>query len=169
MRSKAGVPTSGGTAPTSVCATAISTWFGCGYSPVAPGTVGALAGLGIAILIEHFAGWNPLWFAPLALVTSAPAIWAAGETARRTGIDDPQFVVVDEVVGQWLALAGARTLSWKSWLAAFLLFRLFDIWKPFPVRQLESLHGGAGIVADDLMAGLYAALVLFVAGWFNLY
>jgi phosphatidylglycerophosphatase A len=102
-------------------------------------------------------------------VVSAPAIWAAGETARQSGIEDPRFVVVDEVVGQWLALAGARVFNWKSWLAAFVLFRLFDIWKPFPVRQLESLPGGLGIVADDLMAGLYAALVLFIAGCFNLY
>ncbi len=77
-------------------------------------------------------------------------------------------MVVDEVVGQWLTLAGARTLNWKSYLAAFLLFRLFDIWKPPPVRQLEALPGGVGIVADDLMAGLYAALVLFAAGCFNL-
>jgi phosphatidylglycerophosphatase A len=78
-------------------------------------------------------------------------------------------VVIDEVVGQWLTLAGARPLNWKSFLAAFVLFRLFDIWKPAPVRQLESLQGGAGIVADDLMAGVYAALVLFLAGCFNLY
>jgi phosphatidylglycerophosphatase A len=153
----------------SACATAISTWFGCGYSPVAPGTVGALAGLGIAFLIERYSGWNPFWFAALAVVVTPAAIWAAGVTARQTNIEDPQFVVVDEVVGQWVALAGARTLNWKSWLAAFVLFRLFDIWKPFPVRQLESLHGGTGIVADDLMAGVYAALVLFLAGWFNLY
>jgi phosphatidylglycerophosphatase A len=154
-------------------ANAISTWFGCGYSPVAPGTVGTLAGLAIAVLIEYFAGWNPLWFAALATIVTLPAIWSAGETARQTGIEDPQFVVVDEVVGQWLALAGARALNlkanWIAWLAAFLLFRLFDIWKPFPVRQLESLPGGVGIVADDLMAGLYAALVLFIAGCFNLY
>jgi phosphatidylglycerophosphatase A len=154
-------------------ANAISTWFGCGYSPVAPGTAGALAGLAIAIPIEYFAGWNPLWFGALAIVVTPPAMWAAGETARQAGIIDPRFVVVDEVVGQWMALAGARALHWKAnsmaWLAAFLLFRLFDIWKPFPVRQLESLHGGVGIVADDLMAGLYAALVLFLAGWFNLY
>jgi phosphatidylglycerophosphatase A len=162
MRSRAG----GGAAAIS---TVISTWFGCGYSPVAPGTVGSVAGIGIALAIEHFAGWNPLWFAALAMVVTLPAIWAAGETARQAGMKDPQFVVVDEVVGQWLALAGARALNWKSWLAAFLLFRLFDIWKPFPVRQLESLPGGVGIVADDLMAGLYAALVLFLAGWFNLY
>ena len=150
-------------------ANAISTWFGCGYSPKAPGTVGSAAAIGIAILIEHYAGWGPLPFAALALAVSVPAVWAAGETARQAGMKDPQFVVVDEVVGQWLALAGARSLGWKSWLAAFLLFRLFDIWKPVPVRQLESLPGGVGIVADDLMAGLYAALVLFLAGCFNLY
>ena len=150
-------------------ATIIAAWFGCGYSPTAPGTVGSAAAIGIAILIEHYAGWKPLRFAALAVIVSVPAIWAAGATARQAKIKDPQFVVVDEVVGQWLALAGARALNWKAWLAAFLLFRLFDIWKPFPVRQAESLPGGLGIVADDLMAGLYAALVLFLAGWFNLY
>jgi phosphatidylglycerophosphatase A len=82
-------------------------------------------------------------------------------------LKDPQIVVVDEVLGQWIALAGARTLGWQSYLAAFALFRLFDIWKPPPVRQLERLHGGLGIVADDVMAGVYAALVLFLAGCFN--
>lgn len=150
-------------------ADAVSTWFGCGRAPAAPGTVGSAAAIAIAILIEHYAAWPPPCFAALALAVTIPAIWAAGQTARRAKLKDPQFVVVDEVVGQWLALAGARALNWKSWLAAFLLFRLFDIWKPFPVRQLESLPEGLGIVADDLMAGLYAALVLFLAGWFNLY
>ena len=150
-------------------ANAISTWFGCGYSPQAPGTVGSAAAIGIAVLVEHYAGWPPLAFGLLAIIVSAPGIWAAGETARQAKLKDPHFVVVDEVVGQWLALAGARALNWKSWLAAFVLFRLFDIWKPAPVRQLEALPGGLGIVADDLMAGVYAALVLFLAGWFNLY
>jgi len=150
-------------------ADAIATWFGCGYSPSAPGTVGSAAAIAIAIVIEAFARWRPPWFAALAVVVTVPALWAAGETARQRKAKDPQCVVVDEVVGQWLALSGARALNWKSWLAAFLLFRLFDIWKPAPVRQLESLPGGVGIVADDLMAGVYAALVLFLAGWFNLY
>ncbi len=72
-------------------------------------------------------------------------------------------------MGQLITLAGATRLNWKSWLAAFLLFRLFDIWKPPPVRQLERLPEGTGIVADDAMAGVYAALVLYAAGWFNLY
>jgi phosphatidylglycerophosphatase A len=80
------------------------------------------------------------------------------------GVKDPQGVVVDEVIGQWITLAGAGTLDWKSYLAAFALFRLFDIWKPPPVRQLEALPGGWGINADDAMAGVYAALVLWVAG-----
>jgi phosphatidylglycerophosphatase A len=105
----------------------------------------------------------------LAIVSSAPAIWAAGETARQAGMKDPQFVVVDEVVGQWLALAGARALELEGLAGRLSAVPLFDIWKPFPVRQLESLPGGVGIVADDLMAGVYAALVLFLAGWFNLY
>ena len=78
-------------------------------------------------------------------------------------------MVMDEVVGQWITLAGAMRLNWISWIAAFLLFRAFDIWKPPPVRQLERVKGGAGIVLDDAMAGIYGALVLYAAGWFNLY
>ena len=78
-------------------------------------------------------------------------------------------MVVDEVLGQWITLAGARVYNWESYLLALALFRLFDISKPPPVRQLESLPGGLGINADDAMAGIYAALVLFAAGCFNLY
>jgi len=150
-------------------ATLLATWFGIGFTPVAPGTAGSLAALAIAWLLAAYAGWRPLWFAALALVTVAPAMWAAGVTAHERTEKDPQVVVIDEVVGQWIALAGARHLNVKSWIGAFVLFRLFDIWKPAPVRQLEKLPGGVGIVADDLMAGLYAALVLSVAGCFNLY
>jgi phosphatidylglycerophosphatase A len=78
-------------------------------------------------------------------------------------------VVVDEVSGQWLTLAGAVALNWKSWILALILFRIFDIWKPWPVRRLERLPAGRGIMADDIMAGVYGALVLFAAGCFNLY
>jgi len=153
----------------SKAANLISTWFGCGYAPAAPGTVGSLAALAIAWLLVRYAGWQPLWFGLLVLAATAPAIWAAGVTALQQQQKDPQLVVVDEVLGQWLALAGARALNFKSWVGALILFRLFDIWKPAPVRQLEKLPGGTGIVADDLMAGIYAALVLFIAGCFNLY
>jgi phosphatidylglycerophosphatase A len=79
------------------------------------------------------------------------------------------MVVVDEVIGQWLTLTGMASVNWKAYLGAFVLFRLFDVWKPVPIRQLEALPGGVGIVADDVMAGVYAALVLFLAGCFNLY
>lgn len=147
----------------------IATWFYCGYAPKAPGTAGSLAAVVLAWLLAHYAGMGPMGIAVLGVILLAPAIWAADVTARETGLPDPQIVVVDEVVGQWITFAGAMALNWKSWIAAFLLFRAFDIWKPPPVRQLERVHGGAGIVLDDAMAGVYAALVLFAAGWFNLY
>jgi len=150
-------------------ATPIATWFGCGFAPVAPGTAGSLAAIAIAWLLERVYHVTAIEFGVLGLLLIAPAIWAADVFAREIGEKDPGQVVVDEVVGQWITLAGAMNLNWKSWLAAFLLFRLFDIWKPPPVRQLEHLPGGAGIVADDAMAGVYAALVLYAAGWFNLY
>jgi phosphatidylglycerophosphatase A len=141
----------------------IATWFGCGYSPIAPGTAGSLAALAIAWPLVRFAGWQPLWFLAPVLVLTGPGIWAAGVTARESQQKDPGFVVVDEVLGQWLALAGAHHLNLQSWIAAFVLFRSFDIWKPPPVRQLEALPGGTGIVADDLMAGIYSALILAAA------
>lgn len=147
----------------------LATWFYCGYAPKGPGTAGSLAAIAIAWPLHEYAGVGPLGFALLALALLGPAIWAADVTARETGLKDPQIVVIDEVVGQWIALAGASQLNWKSWCAAFLLFRAFDIWKPPPVRQLERLPGGTGIVLDDVMAGVYAALVLAAAGWFNLY
>jgi phosphatidylglycerophosphatase A len=147
----------------------ISTWFGTGYSPKAPGTAGSVAALAIGILLREYAHFNQWQFAILAAVTLIPAVWAAGVAALAAGIEDPQFVVIDEVIGTWTALVGARVYNWKSYLAALALFRLFDIWKPIPVRQLEALPGGWGINLDDVMAGIYAALVLFLAGRFNLY
>ncbi len=147
----------------------LATWFGSGYSPWAPGTAGSLAAVAIAVALHAWAGFGRAGFALLAVVFFVPAVWAAGVTAQVVKREDPSIVVIDEVIGQWLALAGARVFNWKSVLAAFLLFRLFDIWKPFPVRQLEALPGGVGINADDVMAGAYAGLVLILAGWFNLY
>ena len=147
----------------------IATWFGSGYAPKAPGTAGSLAALAIALALHVYAGVPAIAFVVFAVLLAIPGIWASGVVARDSGKEDPQIVVVDEVVGQWMTLAGATSLNWKSWLLAFALFRLFDIWKPPPVRQLEALPGGLGIIADDAMAGVYGALVLFAAGWFNLY
>ncbi len=143
----------------------LATWFGCGYAPKGPGTAGSLGALLVAWPFRHQPPW---FFAALAVAILAPAIWSAGSTALQTGKKDPQIVVIDEVVGQWIALAGAGVYSPWAWIAAFILFRLFDIWKPWPVRQLERLPGGTGIVMDDVMAGVYAALVLYLAGWNNL-
>jgi phosphatidylglycerophosphatase A len=144
----------------------VATWFGCGYAPIAPGTAGSLGALLPAWLLSHYAGW-PVYIWPIAaLGITVPAMWVAGVAATHAGRKDPGLVVVDEVAGQWLTLAGAQTFSWRVALAAFVLFRVFDIWKPPPVRQLERLPGGTGIVADDLMAGVYAALVLWAASVF---
>lgn len=146
----------------------VATWCYCGYSPKAPGTAGSLAALAVAWLLARYAGMGPFGLGLLGVISIGPAIWAAGVTARESGLKDPQIVVVDEVVGQWITLAGASRLDVAHWIAALALFRAFDIWKPPPVRQLERLPGGAGIVLDDVMAGVYAALVLCAAGWFNL-
>ena len=98
-----------------------------------------------------------------------PAIWASTVEANTSGRKDPGHVVVDEVVGQWITLAGAAQLDWKSCLVGFALFRLFDIWKPPPARQFEQLPRGVGIMADDVMAGVYGAVVLAVFARLNLY
>jgi phosphatidylglycerophosphatase A len=147
----------------------IATWFGCGYSPFAPGTAGSAAALAIGFALHEYAGFTWWHFLLLAALAFYPAVWASTITARAVKRKDPSIVVVDEVIGQWIALAGAHPFNWKSALAAFFLFRLFDIWKPPPVRQLEALPEGIGINADDVMAGVYAGLVLFLAGWFNRY
>lgn len=130
------------------------------------GSLGAALPAWFLVELTQVPGWV---FPLLALAALAPAVRAAGHVAEVSHTPDPQIVVIDEALGLWVTLGGALHWNWKSWLAAFLLFRLFDVWKPFPVARFEKLAGGAGIVADDLMAGFYGALVLSLAGWFNLY
>jgi len=147
----------------------IATWFGCGYAPSAPGTAGSLAALVIAIGLHAFAGSGRVTLLVLSVLLLAPGIWSAGVVARAIGQTDPHIVVVDEVIGQWITFAGAAVLNWRVYLAAFVLFRLLDIWKPAPARQLESLPAGWGIIADDVMAGLYGALAIFVLDRLHLF
>jgi phosphatidylglycerophosphatase A len=151
----------------------IATWFGSGYAPVAPGTAGSLAAVIVAIALHYFLGYTGGYErVTLLLLTAlllAPGIWAASVVEKETNTSDPQIVVVDEVIGQWITLAGAATFNWKTYLAAFVLFRLLDMWKPAPARQLETLPGGWGIVADDVMAGLYGALAIFVLDRLHLF
>lgn len=138
----------------------LATGLGVGNAPVAPGTVGSVPG---AILSWGLAVAGGAWasLAGFAMVTVV-GFWACGHAARRFGAKDPRPIVVDEIAGQMLSLL-FMPLSTRTIVLGFLLFRLFDVWKPFPVRLLESLPGGSGIMADDLAAGIYANLVLQVA------
>jgi len=147
----------------------IATWFGCGYAPIGPGTAGSAAAILIAWAFQYRHPFNPAWFLVWAAGATLIGIPAATAVARALKTKDPGIVVVDEVAGQWLTLAAAPMFNWTTAIAAFVLFRLFDIWKPPPVRQLERLPEGTGIVVDDLMAGIYGALVLLLARWFNLH
>lgn len=142
-------------------AIALSTFFGCGYFPKAPGTIGSLAGILTAALF-HAGGAGRLMLLIISILVFPVAVWASTVAARALGRKDPGEVVIDEVLGQWVTLLGAAVWTWKTYLAAFLLFRLFDIWKPQPVRKAESLPEGLGIVSDDVLAGIYGALILYI-------
>ena len=136
--------------------TAIATAFGSGYSPIAPGTAGSAVGLLLFWPLHHLpaaaqvAAVVVLFFVGVAVST---------RVARGAGIEDPGIVVVDEVVGMWTSLL-FLPLTPTTALAGFLLFRILDVFKPYPARQFESLPGGWGIMSDDLMAGIYANLLL---------
>ena len=141
-------------------ASLIATFFGSGLLPKAPGTWGSLLALpfGIALL---WAG-GPWLLAAGILVVSLAGWWASAEHARLIGRDDPGEIVIDEVAGQWIALLPAA-LAWPDVAIAFLLFRVADIFKPWPASWADrQLHGGLGIMADDLVAGAYAALGLYL-------
>ncbi len=140
----------------------LGTWFGAGLLRPGPGTYGSCAAVVIwfgAIHLWHPSSTAQLWgtLAAAVLITLV-GIPAATIVARESGREDPGHVVVDEVAGQWFALIGI-TADWKHALLGLLLFRLFDITKPPPVRQLERLHGGTGIMLDDVAAGLMALVV----------
>ena len=160
----------------------IATAFGLGYLPLAPGTWGSLGGVAVycVMLFPYFsAGKDVLispggylkvlllrpWLLPLlVLVIAAVGVWSADLVSRDVGQRDPGIVVIDEVFGQLITYVfGLATANWKYLLLGFILFRVLDIWKPFPARQAESLPGGWGIMADDSIAGIYAAVGLWLA------
>ena len=161
------VPDSSVSAP--AWATVIATFFGIGRMRPGPGTWASAATVLLWAALAH--ALAPSARAPvaiaLAVVVTLIGIPAATQVARGSRIKDPQFVVIDEVAGQLVALM-AVPLAWKSFLAAFILFRVFDIVKPPPVRQLEALPEGAGIVLDDVAAGLYALGVVHLFLHFGL-
>lgn len=160
----------------------IATGFGLGYIPKVPGTAGSLLGVALTYALWAFVD-DPhvrkavllppdlyfYFFLPLMLVLALVGVPAAGRAAATLNAKDPQVVVIDEVSGQVLTFLGValpmflevEPLEWKYLLAGFILFRVFDIWKPWPVRAAERLPGGWGIMADDWVAGIYAALCLW--------
>ena len=139
---------------------ALATWFGVGHLPKAPGTFGTLAAVPLALALA----WAGAWWAvmPAAVVVTLLGAWAGGIVARETGLKDPQVVVIDEVAG-YLLTCSFGPPGWRTAALAFVLFRVFDIWKPGPVQKLESLPGGWGVMADDLGAGLLAGVMTWLA------
>jgi phosphatidylglycerophosphatase A len=150
-------------------ATLVATFFGTGRLKPGPGTWGSVATAIVwALASSRIPVGNRTWAAIVAAAAvTLIGIPAATRTARASGVKDPQFVVIDEVAGQLVALI-AVPLAWKTFLAGLILFRVFDIWKPFPIRRLERLPEGTGIVVDDLGAGLYALAFMHLLLHFGL-
>ena len=139
--------------------------FGVGYLPLVPGTYGSLVSVGIFLLFTQIATATSLVALVLLFVFAITfsGIWAASRTEELAGRKDPGKVVVDEVAGQMLALLPLTLfglqLTTRAVIVSFILFRLFDIFKPYPAGKLERLKGGFGIMCDDLVAGAYAAVI----------
>ncbi len=147
----------------------LATGLGAGYLPVAPGTWGSLEGVAVAWAVHLWAPHREgLILAFGAAFVAGLGVWAAARTAAASNDPDPSKVVIDEVAGQLLAYVWVP-LSWVSLALGFLLFRVFDIVKPFPARQSENLPGGWGIMTDDLIAGLFSGACLLLLhigpGW----
>ena len=133
--------------------------FGSGLAPVAPGTAGSLIGLAAALVIAQ---WGIPVASAITAVVVVAGIWICGESARRLGVHDHPAIVWDEIAGMMIAmLAAPREWGWAA--LAFALFRLFDIVKPWPIREIDhGMRGGAGIMLDDVLAGFLAALALLL-------
>jgi len=148
------------------CAVLVATMFGAGRAPIAPGTVGTLAAVPLAVLAERYL---PEWgFLLAAAGVALLGVWASGVTARVMAVQDPGEVVIDEVAGYFVTLlflpASLWTRPWTVFVAGFVLFRAMDVIKPQPARWAEGLPAGWGIMTDDLIAGVYANLALRVLG-----
>jgi phosphatidylglycerophosphatase A len=146
-------------------ATWIATWFGCGFVPKAPGTAGTIGALPL-----YFAAvpWGPWAVLAAGVAATVIGVWAAERVVQRLGAHDPQIIVVDEVAGVLITLAAAPR-TWAGIISAVVLFRLLDVWKPWPARAAErKLPGGLGVVFDDVFAGAWGAVAIFAArriGW----
>lgn len=163
MNSRAGGAVAEQAQPRTRWAWAVATCLGCGRLRPGPGTWTSAATVGLWWLLMTTAapGWALILSLTVTVLLVAAGIPAASIVAREGERQDPSFVVIDEAAGQWLALIAAP-LAWKTLVAGFILFRGFDILKPPPLRRLEKLPGGAGIMLDDVAAGLYTLVALQV-------
>ena len=148
----------------------LATGFGAGSAPVAPGTFGAIEGVAIYLLFTVVA--NRLSLSPslsfgvlviINVVLFVVGVWASNRACAVSGAKDPSLIVIDEISGQLIALTPlALSPSLAGVITAFALFRLFDIFKPYPIRKLESFPAGFGVMSDDALAGIYAAAVVWL-------
>lgn len=148
--------------------TKIATLFSIGRVPLVPGTLASAAALPVGWWLAVIGGWMTLLAAATAITLLG--IWACGRQAKLAGIDDPPECVIDEAAGQWFGLVPVAYIgkldTVLALFLAFLLFRVFDILKPWPISRLERLPGGLGIMADDVLAGLVAGgLVAAAYDW----
>ena len=145
-------------------AVACATGLGVGYAPFAPGTFGSAVGLLAWWLLPA----SPIVQGSAIVAVFALGVWSAGVAERHFTQTDPSYVVIDEVVGMLITLC-LNPVGWAGALGGFLLFRMFDVIKPYPANRLEGLHGGMGVMADDAMAGVYANLALRGCLWLSGY
>ncbi len=137
----------------------LASGFGAGYFPVAPGTAGSLVALGLGAALLHV---SVLALVLACVLACLGGIWAV----RRVHAEaDPGWVVIDEFAGQWITLLGMEQMNWQNLLAAFILFRLFDICKPRPIAWADQRKDALGVMADDMIAGTMAALALAIIFW----
>jgi phosphatidylglycerophosphatase A len=143
----------------------IAAGAGAGFAPVAPGTFGSAEGVIIYFVITALS-LEPITHLALLLITGlllfALGVWAASRACRISGLKDPGVIVIDEVSGQLIGIAPlALSPSVAGAILAFLLFRFFDIFKPYPINRLERLPSGLGVMSDDALAGVYTALLIY--------
>jgi phosphatidylglycerophosphatase A len=142
----------------SAIARALGTWFGCGLVPKAPGTMGTLGAIPLYWLAVREGG--RVGVAVAALLVTFVGVWAASVVQRDLGVEDPQIVVIDEVAGMLVTMIPVAGFTWRATVVGFVLFRLLDAWKPWPIRRFEALPSGWGIVLDDVAAGIVGAAAM---------
>ena len=146
----------------------LATSLGSGYSPFAPGTAGAIVGCGLLWLLEKYQLIStintPFLFIGLIIVITLLGVFVTNQLEKEWG-KDPSKIVIDETIGLWISMV-LIPFSWLNLLLAFILFRFFDIAKPLGIRKMEALKGGVGVMMDDVLAGIYANIILQVIIYF---